>query len=547
MLAFVAMLGLLSPEARVDELFRQFTVGESPGCAVGVMREGKLILARGYGLANLEHGVPIMPATVFDIASASKQFTAASVVLLALRGRLSLDDDVRKHIPELPDYGKTITIRHLLHHTSGLRDYVLLMVLSGFDVDAVTNRDDALRVIARQKALNFDPGEDHLYSNSGYFLLSIIVERASGRSLREFAQENIFGPLGMKSTHYHDRHSEIVPRRATGYAQAPGGFRIAMSGWEQTGDGSVYTTIEDLLRWDNNFYDRKVGGAALYDTLLTRGALNNGKKLDYALGLYVRERHGSQAIFHGGSWAGYNAELIRFPERRLSVACLCNLAGAGAGELADKVAAAYLDVPAPAAAPALAAEEKIEETPLDEAELARYPGLYGDPATNTFRQVTVTGGKLYVETFNFGKFRMAPVGKDRFRVLGVPFHHEMLFRDGRFELLRDGTSYERLTRQEEPDLKALAEYAGVYECEELVGPHLVTANGRALSVRAGRTPLRTLQGVGKDTFLGGPFQFRFQRNAEGRVTGYMLDAGRVRGLVFLRKPERATIPPIVLR
>jgi CubicO group peptidase (beta-lactamase class C family) len=542
MLAFLVMLGLLSPEARVDQIFREFTARESPGCAVGVMRDGKLVLARGYGLANLEHGIPITPSTVFDIGSTSKQFTAASVVLLAQQGKLSLDDDVRKHIPELPDYGKTITLRHLLHHTSGLRDYIILMVLSGFDVDAVTNGDDALRLITRQKALNFPPGQDHLYSNSGYFLLSVVVERAGGKSLREFAEENIFAPLGMKSTHFHNSHSEIVPRRATGYAHGAGEFRIAVSRWEQTGDGSLYTTIEDLLRWDNNFYDRKVGGAALYDTLLRPGVLDSGKKLDYAMGLYVRERHGLQAIFHGGSWAGYNAELIRFPERRLSVACLCNLARAGAGELADKVAAAYLDVPAPAAGP-LVAEEKIEETALSEAELGAYAGLYGNSTTNTFRQVAVTSGKLYVETFNFGKFRMAPVGKDRFRVVGVPFHHEMVFQEGRVELLRDGKRFERLARQAEPDLKALAEYAGVYECEELEGRHTVTANGRALSVRAGRTPLRTLQPVAKDIFVGGPFQFRFQRDAEGRVTGYTLDAGRVRGLAF----QRGTISPVVLR
>jgi CubicO group peptidase (beta-lactamase class C family) len=533
MFAILVLLGALSPEAQVDQLFSAFTK-DSPGCAVGVMRDGKLVLAKGYGSANLEHGIPITPATVFDIGSTSKQFTAASIVLLAQQGKLALDDDVRKYIPELPDYGKPITIRHLLHHTSGLRDYTMLLVLSGFDVDAVTNSDDALRIITRQKALNFPPGGDHLYSNTGYFLLSVVVRRASGKSLREFAQDNIFGPLGMKSTHFHDSHSEIVPRRATGYAHGAGDFRIVVSGWEQTGDGSLQTTVEDLLHWDNNFYHHKVGGTALYDALLTTGSLDSGRKLNYALGLYIDERHGLKAIFHGGSWAGYNAELIRFPERRLSVACLCNLARAGAGDLASRVAAAYLDVTSPAApAPP---EKAIEEVPLTEAELAAYAGLYGSPSSGTFRQVTLTGGKLYVETFTFGKFRMAPLARDHFRVLGVPFHHEMVFAGGGFELRRDGKRFEKLVRQQEPE--ALPEYAGVYDCDELEGRHTITVDGRGLSVRAGRTPLRTLQGVTKDTFVGGPFRVRFGRDEAGRVTGYTLDANRVRGLKFVRATNR---------
>src|SRR5262249_27030558 len=304
--------------ARVDALFAKYNKPDSPGCALGVIKDGKLIYARGYGMANLEHNIPNGPQIVYDIGSMSKQFTAASILLLAAQGKLSLDDDVRKYIPELPAYQQPITIRHMLHHTSGMRDYAALFGLAGSNFEDASTDDDALKMIVRQKALNFTPGAEWLYSNSGYFLLSLIVKRASGKTLAEFAREQIFDPLGMKSTLYLDDHKRIVPRRATAYtaaerANAGGSFQIEMSNFEQTGDGAVQSTIEDLLRWDQNFYQPKVGGQALLDQLQTVGALNNGQKLDYALGMYVDEYKGLRRVWHSGAWAGYRSNLTRFP------------------------------------------------------------------------------------------------------------------------------------------------------------------------------------------------------------------------------------------
>ncbi|HWA15254.1 MAG TPA: serine hydrolase domain-containing protein, partial [Gemmatimonadales bacterium] len=252
----------------VDSIFAHVDKGDSPGCALGVYQDGKLAYARGYGMANLELGVPITSRSVFDIGSTSKQFTAASVVLLSLDGKLSLDDDIRKWVPELPSYGKTITIRHILHHTSGLRDYIGLMVLAGADYDDLTTEQEALDIIVRQKALNFQPGAEYLYSNTGYFLAGIIVKRASGKSLREFAHERIFQPLGMIHTRFRDDHTEWVPERTTAYSpREGGGFAIDMSNWEQVGDGAVVTTVEDLLKWDNNFYLPTVGGTRMVELL----------------------------------------------------------------------------------------------------------------------------------------------------------------------------------------------------------------------------------------------------------------------------------------
>ncbi len=248
--------------SRVDELFREYDRSDSPGCALGVFRDGKIEYARGYGMANLELGVANTPQTVFDIGSTSKQFTAFAIQLLARDGKLSLDDDVRKWVPEIPSYGKIVTIRHLLHHTGGLRDYIELMSLQGVMTEDLTVDADVLDIMARQKAPNFAPGEEHLYCNTGYFLLSVIVKRASGQSLRDFAAERIFGPLGMRHTQFNDSHTRIIPNRATGYSKGKNGvFGIDMSDWEQTGDGAVATTVEDLQRWDQNFYDPKVGDA----------------------------------------------------------------------------------------------------------------------------------------------------------------------------------------------------------------------------------------------------------------------------------------------
>jgi CubicO group peptidase (beta-lactamase class C family) len=342
--------------AGIDSVFAAFDRDDTPGCALGVYQHGALAYARGYGLADLEHRTPIGPHTIFDIGSTSKQFSAAAVALLAQDGVLSLDDDVRRWVPELPDYGRTLTIRHLLNHTSGLRDYIGLLTLAGARIDDVTTPADALAAIARQRELNFAPGDDYLYSNSGFFLVSVVVERASGRTLRDFARERLFDPLGMTSTHFLGSYDDVVPDRASAYApRSGGGYRLDVSRWLQTGDGAVFTNVEELLHWDANFYDPRVGGGALLDALHTRGVLANGDTIGYALGLQLGGYRGARTVSHGGSWGGYRAELVRFPELHTSVAVLCNVSAANASQLARRVADVVLAdrlAPAPAVATA---------------------------------------------------------------------------------------------------------------------------------------------------------------------------------------------------
>jgi len=270
----------------VDALFSEWNKPDSPGCAIAIIHRGQPLYRRGYGMANLEYAIPISEKSVFDIGSISKQFVAMCIALLARQGKLSFDDEIQKYIPELRNYRYSITIRHLIHHTSGLRDYLTLMDLAGLRFENEYPDEEIIGLIARQKVLSFRPGEEFLYCNSGYLLLAEIVKRSSGQSLREYADESIFAPLEMKNTFFHDDFSEIVKNRAVGYSPAESGsFRISMSIFDIVGDGGVHTTIDDLCRWDANFYHNIVGGYGqdLIEEITSPGKLNSGKALDYAI------------------------------------------------------------------------------------------------------------------------------------------------------------------------------------------------------------------------------------------------------------------------
>lgn len=332
-----------STNSAVDEVFADLQKPGSPGCALGVYRDGKIIFAKGYGLANIEEKVLISPQTVFDVGSVSKQFTAASILLLEKQGELSLSDDVRKYVPELPDYGQKITILDLLSHTGGLRDYTMLLLLSGINIDNVTTDDDALAILARQKAMNFAPGSEFLYCNSCYFLMSVIVKRVTGKSLKDFAAEKIFQPLGMTHTEYRDDHTALIPNRALAYdPDKRGAYKLNVSYAEQLGDGGVHTSIEDLSKWDENFYSAQIGGKDFVLEMQEPGKLANGKVLEYARGLFLGSYRGLKTVSHSGGWGGYHSYLLRFPDRHFSVACLCNVGGANHARRAYQVADIYL-------------------------------------------------------------------------------------------------------------------------------------------------------------------------------------------------------------
>ena len=528
--------------ARVDALFAAYDRDDSPGCALGVYRDGAIAYARGYGMADLERRVPITPKSVFDLGSTSKQVTASSVILLAQEGKLSLDDDVRRWIPEMPVYQRPVTIRHLLNHTSGIRDYIGLLAMGGARMDDVTTEEEALAAIVRQRELNFAPGDEHLYSNSGYFLLSVIVERAAGKPLREFARERIFAPLGMTRTHVLDGYDDVVPDRALGYApRQGGGYRADMPRWLQTGDGAVFSTVEELLLWDRNFYDPRVGGAGLLTELHATGRLTSGRALDYASGLMVTTHRGLRTVMHGGSWGGYRAELMRFPDERTSVAVLCNVGSSDPSRLARGVAEIYLEdrmeaAPAQAAAPASASAQAAPAVQVEPARLQALAGLYRDPASRATRTISFADGKLFVGVGT--RYELRPRSATEFAVVGIPLV-SIAFQasaPGRLVWTQAGEepqTFEKLALVT-PTADELAAYAGAYFSEELQATFTLSVVDGALTLRrpaAEPSPLRPLI---RDEFSVPGATLRFMRDGAGSVSGFMLDAGRVRNLRFVR-------------
>ncbi len=323
---------------QIDSIFARFTA-EGPGCAAGVYQDGKIRFAKGYGSANIEYGAPITPKTPFIVGSVSKQFTAAAIALLIEDGRLSPNDDVRKYVPELPDYGKTITVDQLVHHTSGLRDFWTLVDAAGMRNDDSYAVSDILRLAARQRHLNFDPGSEYAYSNTGYVTLGVIVQRVTGKTLAQFAAERIFGPLGMASTHFHDDHTMPVRGRAAAYSPVTGGgWRINVWNNDIVGQGGVMTTVEDLLKWDENFYTGKVGGRGFLARQLQRSPLTDGRPNTYAYGLIIGEYRGVPIVDHSGSTGGYRAVITRYPSAHTSFVALCNLSTADPTTLMRRVA-----------------------------------------------------------------------------------------------------------------------------------------------------------------------------------------------------------------
>jgi CubicO group peptidase (beta-lactamase class C family) len=406
-----------APSAAVDEIFSTWTTS-TPGCAVGVAVGGKTVLLKAYGMADLERDVRNTPDTIFESGSVAKQFTAMAVQLLAGEGKLSLDDPVRKYVPELPDYGKALTIRHMLTHTSGLRDWGSVESIAGWPR---TTREythaHVLDIVSRQKSLNFDPGTKWSYSNTGFNLSAVIVSRVSGLSFAEFSKQRIFGPLGMTNTAWRDDHTRLVKNRAIAYSEANGGYTIEMPFENVHGNGGLMTTVGDLLIWNENFVSPKVGSSALIAEMATVGKYNDGKPLDYGLGLYVNDYRGVKNVYHSGSTAGYRAHLNRFPESRTSVAVLCNGSNGDATRAANRVSDVFLvdrlkpAVPARAAAP----PPPAIHPPPAASQLLPLAGSYWSEEAETMLVAAVEDGALVLRRRPDTVIKLTAVGPDKFR------------------------------------------------------------------------------------------------------------------------------------
>lgn len=381
--------------ARIDALFAPWDRPDTPGAAVAVLKNGEVVYTRGYGSANLEYDIPITPSTVFLVASVSKQFTAFAVAMLADQGLLSLNDDVRQYVPELPDYGKPITLRHLIHHTSGLRDEFELLALAGYHMDDVITKKTILDLAYRQQTLNFAPGAEYLYSNTGYTLLAEIVERVTGQSFRAWTTEHLFEPLGMTHSHFHDDYQMIVKNQAQGYYQdGRGGYKKQVINYSNVGASGLYTTVEDLARWAQNFEDGQVGGPLVLAQVAERGRLDNGDTLSYAFGQNIGTYKGHVRASHSGSHRGFRTYLIRFPARRLAVIVLSNLDAFEPSDVALKVADLYLAEPP--------------------GRLAAYEGSYYSEELGTTYRLIVKDDRLVAQHRRYEDIPLTPSGPDAF-------------------------------------------------------------------------------------------------------------------------------------
>ncbi|MCI0437197.1 MAG: beta-lactamase family protein [Gemmatimonadetes bacterium] len=409
--------------ARIDGIFAQWNSPTSPGCTVAATDGGLTILERAYGLADLEHDIANAPRTVIEAGSVSKQFTSAAIVLLALEGKLSLDDDVRKYVPEVPDYGKTIRIRHMMTHTSGLRDWGSVAGIAGWPRGRRAHTHaHVIDIVSRQRALNFDPGHEYSYSNTGYNLLAVIVDRVSGMPFAEFSKQRLFGPVGMSRTQWRDDFTRIVKDRAIGYSPRQGGFSIDMPFENVHGNGGLLTTVGDLLRWTGNLETGRVGGPEFLDLMHRRGVTNDGDTIGYASGLMVGSYRGVPEVSHTGSTAGYRAFLARYPQQNLAIALLCNVGNANPGGLGRQVADVLLGDRAPQpvrpqpGGGGRGGRGGAQQTPYttEPGQLASLAGEYYSPDAEVTLIVAVENGALVARQRPDRRIALTPVAADRF-------------------------------------------------------------------------------------------------------------------------------------
>jgi CubicO group peptidase (beta-lactamase class C family) len=531
--------------ASVDGLFAQWNSRSSPGCSLGVSQAGTTVYERGYGMANLELGVAITPASVFHVASIAKQFTAMSILLLAEQGRLSVDDEVRKYITELPDYGTRLTIRHLLTHTSGLRGAFALQSLAAPRDDGIDGNEAIVRTLARQQSLNFAPGAQYQYNNSGYTMLGHIVKRVSGQSLRAFAETNIFKPLGMTNTYFNDDPGMIVRNRASGYTADEGTLRVTDNRDTNgvVGNAGLFTTARDLLLWEQNFANARVGDRALIELMQTPAVLANGTTIPYGLGLEIGRYRGARTIGHGGDDPGYVAHVVRYPDQGFAVALLCNLdsIGPATSALTQRIADVYLATAL--TTPSAATTTTSPQVLLSAADLTVKAGRYRDPVKEGLLRVFVLDGKLRASPRDDGDSgrELVPVSATRFRLSETTTVIEFVPAvPGRAQELHfiPAVGEPRVFQQLNAFTLASAElrrFAGLFTSPELEVTYTVVAREADVVLQIPGRAAISLRPIATDTFTGAVVDLvKFSRDARGDVSGFTVNRADVRDLRFDR-------------
>ncbi len=537
-----------TPAKQIDQLFTAWNSQDMPGAAVAVEKDGKIIFEKGYGSADLEYNIPITPSTVFHIASLSKQFTAFAILMLEQEGKLSINDDIRKYIPEVPDFGKTITLNHLLHHTSGLRDQWELLVMAGWRLDDIITSDQVMRLVSRQQELNFDPGNEFLYCNTGFTLLAEVVARVSGMSFADFTRKNIFEPLQMNNTLFYDDCEKIVKNRAYSYHEDSTGMKKSILSYSTVGATSLFTTVEDLSRWAANF-ENPVVGKDFISKMDMRGILNNGDTISYAMGQDESKYKGLKLVAHAGADAGYRTALFRFPDQKFSVNVLSNFGSFDPGRLAILISDIYLkdqlkEEPPKTEATAIkeaAVTDMDEKLVVSPDSLQAYSGRY-ELWPGAIAVFTAENNKLFVEAPGLPKTAAVPVSPRKFNVSVVQamitFGRDQT---GKIDHIRVAMGGQEHDAKRLPDFNPsevdLNQYTGDYFSPELCTTYTLVAESGKLTAKHFRTGNVQLSLVKPDFCIGDQWYLgnvEFTRDMNNIVTGFKLSAGRVRNLRFNR-------------
>jgi CubicO group peptidase (beta-lactamase class C family) len=529
---------------QVDQLFAKWNKPDSPGCGLGISRNGAIVYEHGYGMANLDLGVAITPASVFDAASISKQFTAMSILLLAQRGQLSLEDEVGKHIPDWGDRRHRITLRHLLTHTSGMRDAFLLQGLAPERPQHINQQ--ITNILARARGFDFVPGSRFEYNNGAYTLLAAVVERVSGQAMPAFAEANIFQPLGMVHTHFHDDAARIVPNRATGYSRAANGFRVAVRTYTDVvvGNAGLFTTVGDLLRWEQNLAEVRVGDPALVTEMQAPAVATGWSETSgYGFGVEIAQHRGLRTIGHGGGDEGRRTYVVRYPDRGLALAVLCNLDEIDPGLLTRSIADILLaeTFPEPAVNTTGTAAAPV---PVSLQDLRSKVGLYRDPSDDTVGRIFIRDGKLMASenASESGGFELTPIGPNRFTVPGTSIVAEFVApaagKPQEIHVTGAGTKptvSQLITTPFTPSSAELRAFAGTYTSDEVHGTYTVVVRESALVIQIPARSDIPLQPLFTDAFGGNMFDVvKFSRNPAGVVTAFTAHAAGMRGLRFNR-------------
>ncbi|OUR90783.1 hypothetical protein A9Q87_12585 [Flavobacteriales bacterium 34_180_T64] len=533
----------VSPSDQVDQAFAAWDTKDSPGAAVAVVQNGAIVYKKGYGMANLEYDIPNSTSTVFHIASVSKQFTVFSILLLQQDGKLNIDDDIRKYIPEVPDFGTTITLGHLASHTSGLRDQWNLLTMAGWRMDDVITKDHILKLVSRQKELNFNPGEEFLYCNTGFTLLAEVVARVSEQSFAEFTQANIFEPLNMSNTLFYDDHEKLVKNRAYSYYSDSGGFKKSVLNYANVGATSLFTTVEDLSLWALNFSNLKVGTAEIINTMNTQTILNNGKTIGPALGQFTGTYKGLNEIQHGGADAGYRSYLTRFEDQKTAVVVFSNAAEFNSGRMAHKVIDIYLKnqikveiKPEPESKKETSNSEQIV---VNQSSLDSYVGDF-ELQPGFIITITESDGKLTAQATGQGAIELIPMSITDFKVGNVDAILEFIPNNGdAIESLKlhQGGQIRPAPRVKDFDKSAvdLSEFTGAFYSEELATTYNFNlVDGKLIGSHSKYSDFN-INPVKIDVFsadrrsLG---QIEFLRDADQSIFGCKVSNGRVRNLYF---------------